>query len=92
MPSWASAEAMQPRTVSSAGERTPLRSLRRSSPSGGYLLVPEAMGTVELDVLLAKSELVLEHRTRSIRCRLRGDSVVAMEAPPGADLTFFDPL
>eukprot|EP01043_Picozoa_sp_COSAG02_P066931 COSAG02_NODE_10579_length_1908_cov_5.801548_1_plen_117_part_10 len=37
---------------------------------------------VELDVLLAKSELVLEHRTRSIRCRLRGDSVVAMEAPP----------
>ena len=55
-------------------------------------MVPEAAGTVELDVPLAESELVLEHRTRSIRCRLRGDSVVAMEAPPGADLTFFDPL
>ena len=88
VPSWASAEAMQPRAVSSAGERTPLRSY----PSGGYLLVPEATGTVELDMPLAESELVLEHRTRSIRCRLRGDSVVAMEAPPGADLTFFDPL
>ena len=64
VPSWASAEAMQPRTVSrtiiagiwvaffqecqqlscgqvsSAGERTALRSY----PSGGYLLVPEATG------------------------------------------------
>ena len=36
-------------------------------------------------------DLVLKHRTRNIRVRLRGDTVLAMNNF-GADLTFFDPL
>ena len=36
-------------------------------------------------------DLVLKHRTRNIRVRLRGDAVLAMDNF-GADLTFFDPL
>ena len=40
---------------------------------------------------LPVSEIVLHHRTRDIRVRLRGDSVEAM-ANFGADLTFFDSL
>ena len=39
---------------------------------------------------LAVQELVLKHRTRDIRVRLRGDEVVAADNF-GADLTFFDP-
>ena len=36
-------------------------------------------------------EIELRHRTRTIRARLRGHEVVAME-DVGADLTFFPPL
>ena len=37
------------------------------------------------------SEIVLRHRTRDIRVRLRGDAVEAMENF-GQDLTFFAPM
>jgi hypothetical protein len=40
---------------------------------------------------LAEQEISLRHRTRTIRTRMRGDAVDAMEKF-GADLTFFDPL
>jgi hypothetical protein len=38
---------------------------------------------------LAERDVVLEHRTRTIRVRLRGDAVDRMDCC-GADLTFFD--
>jgi hypothetical protein len=44
-----------------------------------------------LGVSIPVEELALAHRMRSIRGRLRGDTVVAMDNV-GADLTFFDPL
>jgi hypothetical protein len=40
---------------------------------------------------VARSEITLRHGTRSIRVRLRGDAVEAMDGF-GADLTFFDPI
>jgi hypothetical protein len=40
---------------------------------------------------LAEDAVVLEHRTRAIRARLRGDEVAAMENF-GADLAFFPDL
>ena len=40
---------------------------------------------------LAEEEIELQHRTRRIRVRMRGDEVVAMDNF-GADLTFFDGL
>jgi len=40
---------------------------------------------------LVVQEISLRHRTRTIRTRMRGDAVDAMENF-GADLTFFDPL
>ena len=40
---------------------------------------------------MARSDIVLRHRTREIRVRLRGDEVLAMD-DFGAELTFFDPL
>ena len=61
--------------------------------TGGYLLIsrPPLNRTLTLDFPLAGEELVLEHRTRRIRVRLRGDAVAGMDNF-GADLTFFDPL
>ena len=38
-----------------------------------------------------EEEIALAHRTRAIRARLRGDTVVAMD-DFGAELTFFAPL
>ena len=40
---------------------------------------------------LVEHNTELSHRTRTIRTRMRGDAVAAMESF-GADLTFFDPL
>ena len=59
----------------------------------GYVLIPEPeVGTpVEVRFPLTEREIALNHRTRDIRVRLQGDSVLAMENH-GADLTFFDPL
>ena len=46
---------------------------------------------IVLGYQLPTREIVLRHRTREIRVRLKGDSVVAMDNF-GADLTFFDPI
>ena len=61
--------------------------------AGDFLFLPQQpVGTpVTLRYELPLREAVLAHRTRDIRVRLRGDSVVAMDNF-GADLTFFDPL
>ena len=61
--------------------------------SNGYLFVADPPLNRRLTVTfeLSTEEVVLEHRTREIRTRLRGDEVEAMESF-GADLTFFDPL
>ena len=61
--------------------------------SNGYLFVAEPPLNRPLTIAyeLATEEIVLEHRTREIRARLRGDEVAAMQNF-GADLTFFDPL
>jgi hypothetical protein len=61
--------------------------------SGGYLFFPQPPigGELTFDFPLKEREIVLEHRTRRIRTRLRGDEVVAMENF-GADLTYFEPL
>ena len=61
--------------------------------SGGSLLIAEPPVGQPIDIRfpLAEREIVLHHRTRDIRVRLRGDAVAAMENH-GADLTYFDPL
>jgi hypothetical protein len=79
----------------------PQTSLSRSAADLQHVLpgthVPGYRSNVRLtaaDVLgvsIPVEELALAHRTRTIRARLRGDTVVAMENF-GADLTFFDPL
>ena len=59
----------------------------------GYVLIPQPAVDRPLSFAfpLRKQEITLEHRTREIRTRLRGDEVTAMENFE-ADLTFFDPL
>jgi len=61
--------------------------------SGGYLFVasPPMQVPLTLSFPLPEHALVLRHRTRDIRLRLRGDQAVAMDNF-GADLTFFDAL
>ena len=61
--------------------------------SDGYLLIaePPVNREVAIDFPLAEEEIVMEHRTRDIRVRLRGDEVAAMDSF-GADVTFFDEL
>jgi hypothetical protein len=59
----------------------------------GYLFWPNPpVGrAITLDFPLPRREMAIEHRTRNIRVRLRGDQVEAMENF-GADLTFFEEL
>jgi hypothetical protein len=59
----------------------------------GYLVIDESIATRGATVILPahQEEIGLEHRTRTIRTRLRGDTVVAMDNF-GADFTFFDPI
>ena len=61
--------------------------------SNGYLFIarPPVNRTLSFEFPLATQQIVLAHRTRQIRARLRGDEVVAMDNF-GADLTFFDPM
>ena len=61
--------------------------------AGGYLYLPrpDVGKPVSIAFPLSSREITLEHRTRQIRVRLRGDEVEAMEKH-GADLTFFPPL
>ncbi|MDE2999019.1 MAG: hypothetical protein OXU79_08075 [Gemmatimonadota bacterium] len=60
--------------------------------ANGYLYIarPALNRPITFDFPLVEREIVLHHRTRKIRVRLRGDEVAAMDNF-GADLTFFDP-
>ena len=60
---------------------------------GGYLEFPSPTPNqaITLHAALPTRELVLKHRTRDIRVRLRGAEVEAMDSF-GADFTYFDPL
>ena len=60
---------------------------------GGYLLVSSPIPNRPITVRfpLAEEEIELQHRTRRIRVRMRGDEVVAMDNF-GADVTFFNGL
>jgi hypothetical protein len=82
MPSW-----VEPPDVAVEPDAT------RVTWSGGYLLIaePPVGRAIDIRFPLAEREIVLHHRTRDIRVRLRGDAVAAMENH-GADLTYFDPL
>ena len=53
-----------------------------------FFAQPPLREPLEIHFALAEEELVLQHRTRAIRARLRGDAVVAMDNF-GAELTFF---
>ncbi|MCY4111328.1 MAG: hypothetical protein OXF96_05240 [Chloroflexi bacterium] len=61
--------------------------------AGGYLEFPSPTPnqTITLHASLPTRELVLNHRTRDIRVRLRGAAVEAMDSF-GTDFTYFDPL
>ena len=61
--------------------------------TGRYLLVaePPVGRRITFGIDLPSSEIVLRHRTRDIRVRVRGDAVEAMDNF-GQDLTFFDPI
>ncbi len=61
--------------------------------ANGYLFVaePPLNRPITIAFELPTEEIVLAHRTREIKARLRGDEVAAMESF-GADLTFFEPL
>lgn len=61
--------------------------------SGGYLLLahPPVDAPLMFAIRLPAAELLLRHRTRDIRVRLRGDEVVAMDNF-GQKHTFFDPI
>ncbi len=61
--------------------------------SNGYLFLaePPTKAPITLSFEMPASEIVLKHRTRDIRVRLKGDSVLAMQNF-GADLTFFDEI
>ena len=61
--------------------------------AGNYLEFPgpSPNQAVALHAELPTRELVLKHRTRDIRVRLRGDAVEAMDSF-GTDFTYFDPL
>ncbi len=57
-----------------------------------YLFIADApvATPIKIGFDLAAQDMVLKHRTRDIRVRLRGDEVVTVDNF-GADLTFFDP-
>jgi len=61
--------------------------------TGGYLFIanPPVNQAISLEFNLPLHEIILNHRTRQIRTRFRGDQVVAMENF-GTNLTFFEPL
>ncbi len=82
VPSWADPDLVEIRGIDSA----PLL-------IDGYLFWsnPPVNRTITLDIPLSQREIVLLHRTRNIRVRLRGDQVEAMDNF-GADLTFFEDI
>lgn len=68
-------------------------SIERHRFHNSYLVVsrPPINRWITIQFELAEREIVLNHRTRAIKVRLRGDSVAAM-SNFGAELTFFPPL
>lgn len=67
--------------------------VERHTYSGSYFVIaePPLNTPIAIRFPLTERDLVLKHRTRDIRVRLKGDSVAAMDNF-GADLTYFDPL
>jgi len=61
--------------------------------TGGYAFIadPSVDKWITFQFPLVEHSVELRHRTRTIKTRMRGDSVAAMESFD-ADLTFFDPL
>ena len=61
--------------------------------SGEYLFIPRPPVNrwITFDFPLTERDISLEHSTRDIRVRLKGDEVTAMD-DFGQDLTFFDPI
>ena len=61
--------------------------------TNGYLSIaePPLNQMLSLEFPLPMEEIILAHRSRQIRTRLRGDQVGAMENF-GADMTFFESL
>ena len=61
--------------------------------TNGYLFLaqPPVNRPISFEFPFVEQEITLEHSTRRIRARLRGDEVVAMDNF-GVDLTFFDPI
>ena len=82
MPSWVEPHRVEVKGTTEAPRFTAGRLLVFRQPVGQPVTV-----RYELPV----RTIVLRHRTRNIRTRLRGDEVVAMDNF-GADLTYFDPL
>jgi hypothetical protein len=84
LPSWLDTTRLHARTKK---ESLPL------TVSNRYLCLPQppVHTPIEVQFDLPTNELTLQHRTRKIRARLRGDQVIAMENF-GADLTFFPEL
>lgn len=64
-----------------------------TSIENDYLFIPQPVinRPISLTFPLLEQELTLNHRTRQIKTRLLGDSIIQMDNF-GADLTFFDPL
>lgn len=56
-----------------------------------FFATPTVSKSISFKFDLPTQELVLKHRDRNIRVRMRGDEVAAMDNF-GADLTFFDPF
>lgn len=81
VPSWVQTSQISVRGAREAPRQT-----------NGYLYIarPPLNRTMTFEFPLTERKIVLDHRTRQIRARLRGDEVVAMDNF-GANLTFFDP-
>ena len=63
----------------------------RQTQSYLFIADPPVRRPITIEFKLPIRELVLRHRSRDIRVRLRGDHVVEMDSF-GSDLTFFDEL
>ncbi len=82
IPSW-----VKPEDVNVTGISTPF------TRTNGYVVIsqPPVHQPIRVTFPLTEREMILMHRKRTIRTRLRGDQVLAMENFR-ADFTFFEPL
>jgi hypothetical protein len=76
-----------PEAITISGTETTARFIN------GYLFLASPPVDVPLTISfqLPETQIVLHHRTRDIRVKMRGDQAVAMDNF-GADLTYFDPI